>query len=129
VRINRYKLTKKIKTMKEFVMLYMAAALPEIKLNTEGNLAVSKEWENWMGGIAAQNQLVSPGKRLGNSGLIVKPGNVITNGPYAEIKEMIGGLSIIRAGSIEEAAEIAKNCPILNVGGSVEVRDVIPMNN
>jgi hypothetical protein len=120
--------SKKIKKMKEFVMVYRSEPMGEIKLTPEGNLAVSKEWENWMGGIAAQNKLVSPGMRLGNEGRTVKPGNVVTNGPYAEIKEIIGGLSIFRAGSIEEAAEMAKSCPILNVGGNVEVRDIIQVN-
>jgi len=114
--------------MKDFVMIYRSEPLGEIKLTPEGTMAVSKEWENWIGGIAAQNKLVSPGARLGNEGRTVKPGNVVTNGPYVEIKEMIGGLSIIRAESIEEATEMAKGCPILNVGGNVEVRDVIPMN-
>src|ERR1700744_2275201 len=127
--MDKISINQKIKTMKEFVMLYMSETLPELKLNEDGSMVISKEWQNWMGELVAKNQLVSPGKRLGNSGLTVKPGNVITNGPYAEIKEMIGGLSIIRAGSIEEASEIAKGCPILNFGGSVEVRDVIPMNN
>lgn len=114
--------------MKEFAMIYRSEALGEIKLTPEGTMAVSKEWENWMGSIAAQNKLVSPGMRLGNEGRIVKPGNIITNGPYAEIKEIVGGLSIFRAESIEEATEMAKGCPILNVGGNVEVRDIIQMN-
>jgi hypothetical protein len=114
--------------MKEFVMIFRAESTGEIKLTAEGSLAVSKEWENWFGGIAAQNKLVSGGARLGNEGRTVKPGNVITNGPYAEIKEIIGGLSIFRGESIEEVTELAKNCPILNVGGNVEIRDIIPMN-
>ena len=114
--------------MKEFVMVYRSEPMGEIKLTEEGNMVVSKEWENWMGGIAAQNKLVSPGMRLGNQGRVIKPGNVVTNGPYAEIKEIIGGLSIFKADSIEEAAEWAKTCPILNVGGNVEVRDIIQMN-
>ena len=109
-------------------MIYRAESSGDIPLTPEGTLAVSKEWENWMGGIAAQNKLVSLGMRLGNEGRVLKPGNVITNGPYAEIKEIVGGLSIFRAESIEEATEMAKSCPILNVGGNVEVRDIIPMN-
>ena len=118
----------KLKDMKEFAMIYRSEPMGEIKLTPEGNLAVSKEWENWMGGIAAQNKLVSPGMRLGNEGRTIKPGNVITNGPYAEIKEIVGGLSIFRAESIEEVSEWAKSCPMLNVGGNVEIRDIIQMN-
>jgi hypothetical protein len=114
--------------MKEFALLYRAESSGEIKLTPEGTLAISKEWENWMGGIAAQNKLASRGVRLGNEGRSVKAGNVVTNGPFAEIKEIVGGLSIIRAGSIEEATAMAKDCPILNVGGNVEVREIIPMN-
>jgi hypothetical protein len=115
--------------MKEFVLIYRSELIPEIKVTPEGMLAVSKEWENWIGGFAAQNRLVSRGVRLGNAGKDVNPGNVVTDGPFAEIKELIGGLSIIRAESLEEATEMAKGCPILNVpGGTVEVRDIIPMS-
>ena len=114
--------------MKEFAMLYHSEPMGEIKLTPEGNLVISKEWENWMGGIAAQNKLVSPGMRLGNEGRTIKPGNVITNGPYAEIKEIVGGLTIVMAESIEEVSEWAKSCPMLSVGGNVEIRDIIQMN-
>jgi hypothetical protein len=58
---------------------------------------------------------------------VVTPGDVVTNGPYVEIKELIGGYIMISADSLEEAAEISKGCPILSVGGSVEVRPVVPM--
>jgi len=119
----------KTEIMKEFVMVYRSEPMGEIKMTPEGNMVVSKEWENWMGGIAAQNKLISPGVRLGNEGRTIKPGNVVTNGPYAEIKEIIGGLSVFKADSIEEATEWAKTCPILNAGGSVEIREIISMNS
>ncbi len=86
-----------------------------------------KEWQNWMGNIAAQNKLVNAGNRLSADGKVVKSGDVVTNGPYVEIKEAIGGYTIIRAGSLEEAAEVAKGCPILSIGGNVEVRSIIQM--
>jgi hypothetical protein len=57
-----------------------------------------------------------------------KAGNVVTNGPYVEIKELIGGYSMIKCDTLEEATEISKGCPILLVGGNVEVRQVVPMN-
>ena len=113
--------------MKEFVLIFRNESFP-VNLTPEGIEAVSEQWQNWMGGIAAQNKLVARGNRLGNEGKTVKPNNVIINGPYAEIKEMLGGYTIIRADSIEEATEIAKGCPILEVGGTGEIRDIIVMN-
>jgi len=113
--------------MKEFVMIFRNDSFPKVELTPDGMMTVTKEWENWIGGIAAQNKLVSIGNRLADSGCTVKSGNVITNGPFVEIKEIVGGFSIIRAESVEEAAEIAKGCPVLKIGGSVEIRDIVPM--
>ena len=115
--------------MKEFVMIYRNDTANEMKISPDAVPAILKDWENWIGGIAAQGKLVNVGARLGVEGKTVKPGNVITTGPYVELNEILRGLTIISAASLEEASETAKGCPILKVGGSVEVRDVIPMNN
>jgi hypothetical protein len=64
---------------------------------------------------------------LNASGKVVKPNNVIADGPYMEIKESIGGYSIVKAESLEEAVELAKGCPILTAGGNVEVREIDAM--
>lgn len=90
--------------------------------------AMMKTWQDWMTNLAAQNKLVSSGNRLASEGRVIKPNKVITNGPYVEIKETIGGYIIIRAGSLDEAAELSKDCPILNTGGNVEVRALVPMD-
>lgn len=132
-------LNQKNKIMKEFLFLFRADAAiekkwsdttSEIKPSPDEMQAMMKAWENWMGGIAAQNKLASRGNRLGFEGRTVKPGNVVTNGPYAELKEVLGGYIVIRSTTIDEAAEIAKGCPLIIGGvGSVEVRDLVPMNN
>ncbi len=113
--------------MKDFLLVYRNDFKNQPAGSPEEMQAVMKKWMDWMGGIAAQNKLADQGNRLGSEGKVVKPGNVITDGPYTEIKELIGGYSIIRAASFDEAAEIAKGCPILEFGGNVEVRDIVPM--
>ena len=113
--------------MKEFVMIFRNEAMPEALFSPDEMQAIMKQWENWIGSIAAQNKLVSSGNRLGSEGKVVKPNNVVTDGPYAEIKELIGGYIIVKAASVDEAAEMAKGCPILLGGGNVEVRDIIQM--
>ena len=115
--------------MNEFVLIFMTDCVPEVKFSPDEMQSVMQHWQNWMGSIAAQNKLVNTGNRLGSNGAILKPGNVITNGPYTEIKEIITGYIIIRAESIDEAAEVAKGCPLVVGGeGQIEVRNIIPMN-
>ncbi len=113
--------------MKDYLFVYRNDFKNQPSGSPEELQAIMKKWMDWMGGIAAQNKLVSQGNRLGSEGRVVKPGNVITDGPYTEIKELIGGYTVVKAESFEEAAEMAKGCPILEVGGNVEVRDIVPM--
>jgi hypothetical protein len=115
--------------MKEFVMIFRSESLPEKKFSPDEMQEVMKAWQNWMGGMAAQGKLASSGNRLGGEGRSVKPGNVITNGPFVELKEIVSGYIVVHANSIEEAGEMAKGCPlIVGNNGFVEVRDVIQMN-
>jgi hypothetical protein len=106
--------------MKDFLLIFRRdASTEDARLSPEQLQAMMKPWQDWMG---------SQGNRLEATGNVVKPNNMITNGPYIEIKEAIGGYTIIKANSLEEATEISKGCPILQVGGSVEVRAIIPMD-
>ncbi|HWK07597.1 MAG TPA: YciI family protein [Puia sp.] len=87
-----------------------------------------KPWQDWLGGIAAQNKLARPPQRWDGEGRVVKHDKHVINGPYAEIKESIGGLLIIKATDYKEAEEIAKGCPILELGGTVEIRMAVASN-
>ena len=114
--------------MKEFLLIFRRENTTDNPpMSPEQLQAMMKPWQDWIGSIAAQNKLVTAGNRLEADGTVVKPGNIVTNGPFVEIKESIGGYTIIKADSLKEATEISKGCPILFVGGSVEVRAIIPM--
>lgn len=80
---------------------------------------------DWIGGIAAQNKFVSGTGLPFEDARVVKPGNVVVNGPFGAVKETLGGYIIVRAGSVDEAVEFAKGCPVLQgEGNSVEVRKI-----
>jgi len=113
--------------MKDFLFVYRADYTVPPQGTPEQMQAMMKLWMDWLGSIGAQGKLKSPGHRLENGGKVVRPNNVITDGPYADIKESIGGYSIVTVATIEEAAEIAKGCPIYMMGGNVEVREVASM--
>jgi hypothetical protein len=111
--------------MKDFLFVFRSDSNAMPKESPEEMQARTKRWMDWIGSIAAQNRLTDRGNRLANNeGKVVKPNNIITDGPYMEIKESIAGYSIVKAKSIEEAAGLAKGCPILSFGGNVEVREI-----
>lgn len=114
---------KQIHTMNEFLLIFRRdKTSKEFKPSPEQMQASIKRWQDWVGGIAAQNKLVNPPQRWSEEGRVVKANNIVTNGPYAEIKETIGGLIIVRAKDFDEAVDIAKGCPVLDWDGNVEVR-------
>jgi hypothetical protein len=49
----------------------------------------------------------------------------VTDGPYAESKDLVSGTLIVEAGSLDDAAELSRGCPILELDGSVEIRPVL----
>jgi hypothetical protein len=113
--------------MKDFLLIFRASAAGPSTASPEEMQASMQKWMDWMGGIAAQNKLIDRGNRLNPAGKVVNASHVVTDGPYMEIKEAIGGYTLIRAESLEEAAEISKGCPILLAGGNVEVREIAVM--
>jgi hypothetical protein len=84
-----------------------------------------KQTMDWIGGIAAQNKFVGGTGLPFEGAKVVWPKNVVTNGPFGEIKETLGGFITVKADSVEEAVEFAKGCPVLQgEGNSVEVRKI-----
>ena len=114
--------------MKEFALIFRLKDISDFKPSTEQ----MEERMNWLGGIASQNKLADKGNTLlpnVESARIVSPDNVVTDGPYTEIKEFISGYIIVKADNIEEAVEMAKANPIFHqVSGSIEVREVLKRN-
>ena len=109
--------------MNEFLLIFRRDFSSKEAQSSPEQLQLSiKSWQDWFGGIAAQDKLARKLQRWDTKGIVVRENKNVTNGPYAEIKESIGGLIIIKVSDYDEAAEIAKGCPILKLGGNVEIR-------
>ena len=80
-----------------------------------------QKWQTWMAEGLQKGWLQDRGNGLKQEGRVVTA-KVVTDGPFVESKEVVGGFSIVRAETLDEAAELAKGCPILLRGGTVEVR-------
>ena len=84
-----------------------------------------KQTMDWIGGIAAQNKFSSGTGLPFDVAKVVHHKGVVTNGPFGDIKETIGGFIIVKADSVDEAVEFAKGSPVLQGdGNTVEVRKI-----
>ena len=84
-----------------------------------------KQTMDWIGSIAAQNKFVGGNGLPFEGAKVVHYNNIVTDGPFGEIKETIGGYIIVKADSVEEAVEFAKGSPVLQgEGNTVEVRQI-----
>ena len=109
--------------MNEFVLIFRRDFSTKETQPSPQELQESlKLWQDWLGGIAAQDKLAKPLQRWDGTGKIVTTNKSVINGPYVEIKESIGGLIMIKAADYDEAVAIANGCPILDLGGNVEIR-------
>jgi hypothetical protein len=110
--------------MKEFMLLFRQPSFDYSQATPEEMQVLQKKWQDWAGGIAAQGKLASNGSRLAMEGKVLKAGGVITDGPFVEIRERLGSFIIVKAADLDEATTLAHGCPVLDAGGSVEIRPV-----
>ena len=84
-----------------------------------------QRWVAWFKELGEKGQIKYPGHPLEHAGKVVTgKQKTVHDGPYAEAKDVVGGYMLIEADDLQHAVEISKGCPILEAGGSVEVRPV-----
>ena len=112
--------------MNEFVFLYRCGERPS---SAEQGQQVMQKWMAWFQSLAENGHIVDRGQPLERSGKIVQgPSKTVTDGPFAEAKDVVGGYTLIKADDVAQAAELARGCPILERGGHVEVRPVMRLD-
>jgi hypothetical protein len=114
--------------MKEYILLFRGGDSREMQQSPEIWQAHMQIWMKWMGALAEQGKLVGAQPLVPTGKVITGTQKLVTDGPFMEGKELLGGYLICKADSYEEATEIAKGCPILEFEtGTVEVREVQEM--
>jgi hypothetical protein len=85
------------------------------------------KWTEWTNGLLEAGRLAGahPLEHPPTGKTVRGRDRVITDGPYAESKDLVSGTIVVEAASLQEASELARGCPILELDGSVEVRPVL----
>lgn len=110
--------------MNDYVFLYRGGERPTGTPEQMQN--EMQRWMTWLKGLTDAGHVKDPGHPLERAGKLVKGRQrTITDGPFAEAKDVIGGYSLVRARDLAQATELAHGCPIFEHGGEVEVRPVM----
>ena len=113
--------------MSEYVFLYRGNT-DKSKLSPQELQRQMQQWMAWFKELEKKGKLKSIGQPLEREGKVVGRKKTVTDGPYAETKDVVGGYSVVEARNLDEAAALAAGCPGIETGGFVEVRPVMPLN-
>jgi hypothetical protein len=109
-------------------MLILRGGVSNRDLSPEQMQQQIERYMNWIEKLRREGHFVA-GEPLDETGKVLsgKNGATVTDGPFTESKEEVGGYFIIRAQDIEHAVEISKGCPIFVNNGTIEVRAILPV--
>src|SRR6266480_3563324 len=108
----------------KFMLIFRGGAVARHDLSPSELQAHVEKWYRWSDELVRQGR-GNAGTALDNPGATVRGHErVVTDGPYAESKDLVTGSLIIEAASLEDAVDVARTCPTYEFGGSVEVRPV-----
>ncbi len=112
--------------MSEFLFLYRggeAASSPERMQQT------MQKWMAWLKELGEKGHIKDQGQPLERTGKLVRGRQkIVTDGPFPEAKDVVGGYTLIEARDLAQAVELSKGCPILEADGAVEVRPIMKMD-
>ncbi|MBX2845234.1 MAG: hypothetical protein KTR13_03385 [Saprospiraceae bacterium] len=114
--------------MKEFMLIFHGPDYAALGLSPEEIQLQMQKWFEWSAKLEQENKF-NGGHALHAEGKILNKDGVITDGPFAESKELVGGYFIIKANNLDEALEISKDYPEFIHGGTVQVREVVVFDN
>jgi len=115
--------------MKEYLLLFRGGDAERKHLSPKEIEAHMKRWQEWIGSIAQSGHLTGA-QPLTNEGRVIKgTSKKLTDGPFIEGKEILGGYVLIKASGFDEAVKISEGCPNLEAeSGTVEIREIGTMS-
>ncbi|MFK7968851.1 MAG: YciI family protein [Bacteroidia bacterium] len=110
------------------MMIFRYSPNPSYTPTAEEIQQMQQDWGGFIGNLAIKEKLDST-YQLGFQGKQIAADMTVSEGVLIAESKMVSGNMIVKANSLDEAVEMAKDSPILKMGGSVEVRSITPMNH
>ena len=99
------------------------------KLSPEGQQAQMQKWYDWVKKLENEKRYVGGEALMPGGKTVTGPKKLVTDGPFAESKEVVAGYFVVLAKDLNEAVEMAKECPDYALNGIVEIREVMKFDN
>ncbi|HRH49784.1 MAG TPA: YciI family protein [Panacibacter sp.] len=113
--------------MEKFMFIFQGN-VTGVKPSPEEMQANMGKWMTWIGELQANGKYASGEALLLGGKLISGSNKMVTDGPYVEGKEIVGGYFIVNATDYDEAVELSKGYPDFDKGGSVQIRQIMKMD-
>lgn len=112
--------------MTKYLYLFRGGDAHMAEMSPDEQQKHMQEWKDWMQGLAEKGQLIDGLPLHGAGKQVSKNGSLVTDGPFAEGAEVVGGYLMVKATNLDEATEMSKGCPILQAAdGHIEVREIL----
>ena len=116
--------------MPDFILLLHRPAGAPPTLSPDQMSAMTKDYMGWNQRLRAEGRIKAGEKLTFDAGRVMRSAGgrvIVTDGPFAESKELLGGFFLITGRDYDEVCRIAESCPHLKYGGSIDVRQIDPM--
>jgi hypothetical protein len=112
--------------MEKYMFLFRGGDISQF--SPEEQQSHMEKWFAWVDKLTKQGRYIAGEPLLPGGKTISGSKKSVSDGPFTESKEVIGGFFTITAASLDEAVEMAKECPDYELGGSVEVREIMKVD-
>jgi hypothetical protein len=109
--------------MEKYIFLFRGGDVSN--LSHQQQEAHMGKWLAWVDKLSKEGKYLAGEPLLPGGRTISGSKKTVTDGPFTEAKEVIGGFFMVQAKNLEEATEMAKDSPDYDLGGTVEVREVM----
>ena len=113
--------------MKEFMMIFIGGDYTEAQLTPDEIQAKMEKWNTWIEDLKSQDLYINGKPLLPQSKRVAGSDQLVTDGPFVETKELVGGYFLIKANDMNHAVSLTKDFPDYDIGGSVEIRPIMEM--
>ena len=113
--------------MEKFMFIFFGGDTSS--LSPDAQQAHMQKWFEWIQKLEAEKKYVGGEALIPGGKTISGQKKQVTDGPYAESKEVVGGYFIVLASNLEEAVAMVKECPDYALNGTVEIREVMKFDN